>query len=83
MDSEKIANVSLIEPARIPLKPAKPNVLLNLFLGFIIGALGGVGFAFFREYMDDSLEKPEQVEKTLQVPVLASVPEFLRQAIKI
>jgi polysaccharide biosynthesis protein PslE len=83
MDSEKIANVSLIEPARIPLKPAKPNVLLNLLLGFLLGALGGVGLAFLKEYLDDTLEMPDQVEKTLQVPILASVPEFLRQAIKI
>jgi polysaccharide biosynthesis protein PslE len=83
MDSEKIANVSLIEPARIPLKPAKPNVLLNLVLGLMLGALGGVGLAFLREYLDDALETPEQVEKTLQIPVLASVPEFFKQAIKI
>ena len=83
MDSEKIANVSIIEPARIPLKPAKPNVLLNLSLGFLLGVLGAVGLAFFREYLDDTLEKPEQVEKNLQVPVLASVPEFHRQATEI
>ena len=82
MDSEKIANVSIIEPAWIPLKPAKPNVLLNLALGFLLGGIGGVGFAFFREYLDDTLEKPEQVEKTLQIPVLASVPEFVIQATK-
>jgi polysaccharide biosynthesis protein PslE len=82
MDSEKIANVSIIEPARIPLKPAKPNIPLNLALGFLLGGIGGVGLAFFREYLDDTLENPEQIEKTLQVPVLASVPEFVRQAIK-
>jgi polysaccharide chain length determinant protein (PEP-CTERM system associated) len=82
MDSEKIANISIIEPARIPLKPAKPNIPLNLALGFLLGSIGGVGLAFFREYLDDTLEKPEQIEKALQVPVLASVPEFIRQAIK-
>jgi uncharacterized protein involved in exopolysaccharide biosynthesis len=83
MDSEKIANVSLIEPARIPLKPLKPNILLNLILGLILGVLGGLGLAFFREYMDDAMETPEQVEKTLQLPVLASVPEFQGPAMKI
>jgi uncharacterized protein involved in exopolysaccharide biosynthesis len=82
MDSEKIANISIIEPARIPLKPAKPNVPLNLALGFLLGAVGGVGLAFFREYLDDTLQRPEQIEKTLRVPVLASVPEFVRQATK-
>ena len=31
--------------------------------------------AFFTEYLDDSLEKPDDVEKVLQLPVLASIPE--------
>jgi capsular polysaccharide biosynthesis protein len=33
--------------------------------------------------MDDAMETPEQVEKTLQLPVLASVPEFQGPAMKI
>ena len=48
MDSEKIANVSIIEPARIPLKPAKPNVLLNLALGFLPRSPWGGGACFFQ-----------------------------------
>jgi polysaccharide biosynthesis protein PslE len=83
MDSEKIANVSLIEPARTPLKPTKPDIVLNLIIGLLLGALGGVGLACLREYLDDALETPEQVEKTLQLPVLTSVPQFLSPAIKI
>jgi uncharacterized protein involved in exopolysaccharide biosynthesis len=82
MDFEKIANISRIEPAQTPLKPVKPKVLLNLALGLILGVIGGVGLAFFREYLDDSLDNPEQVEKSLQLPVLASVPEFIRQTAK-
>jgi uncharacterized protein involved in exopolysaccharide biosynthesis len=75
MDSEKISNVSLIEPAQPPLRPVSPKVLLNLALGFVLAAVGGLGFAFFRESLDDSLEKPEQIEEILGLPVLASVPE--------
>jgi polysaccharide chain length determinant protein (PEP-CTERM system associated) len=78
MDSEKIANVSLIEPARAPLKPVSPRVLLNLALGIFLGAFGGLGLAFFTEYLDDSIEKPEQAETALGIPVLASVPEMKR-----
>lgn len=76
MDSEKIANVSLLEPARAPLKPVSPRVLLNLVLGIFLGAFGGLGLAFFTEYLDNSLEKPEQAETALGIPVLASVPKF-------
>ena len=76
MDSEKIANASLLESAHVPLKPVSPNKLRNLMLGLLLGAFGGLGLAFFMEYRDDSLERPEQVEKALKLPVLASIPKF-------
>jgi len=76
MDNKKIANVSLIEPAFPPLKPVSPKVLLNILIGIFLGGFGGLGLAFFTEYLDDSLEKPEDVEKVLQLPVLASIPEL-------
>ena len=76
MDTEKITNVSLLEPATAPLKPVSPKKLLNLVLGIFLGAFGGLGLAFFMEYLDDSLEKPEQAETAVKIPVLTSVPEF-------
>lgn len=76
MDNKKIANVSLIEPAFPPLEPVSPKVLLNILIGIFLGGFGGMGLAFFTEYLDDSLEKPEDVEKILQLPVLASIPEL-------
>ena len=75
MDDKKITNVSLIEPALPPLKPVFPKVLLNIFLGIFFGGFGGLVLAFFTEYLDDSIEKPDDVEKVLQLPVLASIPE--------
>jgi uncharacterized protein involved in exopolysaccharide biosynthesis len=76
MDTEKIANLSVIQPAQVPLKPVSPKVLLNILLGIFLGGFGGLGLAFFSEYLDDSLEKPEDVENYLEVPVLASIPEL-------
>jgi polysaccharide chain length determinant protein (PEP-CTERM system associated) len=76
MDTERIANVSLIEAASPPLKPVSPKKLLNLVLGVFLGAFGGLGLAFFTEYLDDSIEKPEHAESALGIPVLASVPQF-------
>ncbi len=75
MDTQKIANVSLIEPAKAPLKPVGPNIRLNMLLAVFTGGFGGLGLAFVSEYLDDSLEKDEDVENHLDVPVLASVPE--------
>ncbi len=74
MDAEKIANVSVLEPAIPPLKPVSPKVGLNLALGIFLGMFGGLFLAFFMEYLDDSLERPEDVEQHLNLPVLASMP---------
>ncbi|RZB33524.1 MAG: hypothetical protein SRB2_03953 [Desulfobacteraceae bacterium Eth-SRB2] len=76
MDDKKMANVSLIESAFTPFNPISPKVLLNIVLGIFLGAFGGLGLGFFTEYLDDSLEKPEDVERALQLPVLASIPEL-------
>jgi uncharacterized protein involved in exopolysaccharide biosynthesis len=76
MDNQKITNVSLIDPAFPPLHPDSPRVFLYIVLAIFLGGFGGFGLAFFAEFMDDSLEKPEDVEKALQLPVLASIPEL-------
>ena len=76
MDNKKMANVTLMQAALIPLKPVSPKVLLNIVLAIFLGGFGGLGLGFFTEYLDDSLEKPEQVEEILQLPVLASIPEI-------
>ena len=76
MDKKRMTNVTLMDAARPPLKPISPKVLLNIVLAIFLGVFGGVGLGFFTEYLDDSLEKPEDVEKLLQLPVLASVPDF-------
>jgi uncharacterized protein involved in exopolysaccharide biosynthesis len=76
MDNKKMANVSLMQSALTPLKPVSPKKLLNIVLAIFLGGFGGLGLAFFSEFLDDSLEKPEDVEKELQLPVLASIPEL-------
>ncbi len=76
MDAEKIVNVIQIEPVRPPVKPVRPKVVLNLALGLFLGAFGGLGLAFFLEYLNDSIEKPEDAEQAMDLPVLASIPEL-------
>lgn len=55
--------------------PVSPNVTLNLVLGAVVGLIFGVGIAFFLEYLDTSIKSLEDVEKYLQVPVLAVIPK--------
>ncbi len=51
-----------------------PNWTLNMGLGAFAGLIFGVGIAFALEFMDTSVKSLEDVERYLQVPVLAVVP---------
>jgi len=55
--------------------PVSPNIKLNLALGAVVGLIFGVGVAFFLEYLDTSVKTLEDVERYLQVPVLAVIPK--------
>ena len=55
--------------------PVSPNVTLNLVLGAVVGLIFGIGIAFFLEYLDTSVKTLEDVERHLQVPVLAVIPK--------
>jgi capsular exopolysaccharide synthesis family protein len=67
--------VSIMEAAVPGLRPVKPNKLLNISLGIIIGLVVGVGLAFFIEYLDTSVKTIDDVERSLQSPVLGVIPQ--------
>ncbi len=58
----------------LPDSAVSPKVELNLILGLVVGLVFGVGIAFFLEYIDTSVKSLEDVERYLQVPVLAVIP---------
>jgi len=66
----------IIESAALPGQPVSPNHLTNGALGLLLGLLAGIGLAFLRERLDDRFKDRAEVEKTLGVPVLATVPRF-------
>jgi len=73
LEGLKANNVSIIEPAETPINPIKPKKVLNILLALIFGASGGVGLAFFLEYLDDMVRGIEEVEHLTNWPLLGSV----------
>ena len=71
----KSAQVEVIEHAMPGMKAVKPNKTLNIVLGVVIGLIVGVGLAFFIEYLDTSVKTIDDVERTLQSPVLGVIPQ--------
>ncbi len=46
----------------------------KLTLAGVLGLLGGIGLAFFLEYVDTSIKTPEMAERLLGVPALVAIP---------
>ena len=65
----------LAEPA---LFPSKPNVSLNMALGVAAGLVLGISLAFFVEYLDTSVKTMDDVEKYVDLPVLAVIPQGIK-----
>ena len=74
--TEKIqpVNVWVIDPAETPEHPAKPRKKLNIMLGLLLGIFGGIGLAFFIEYLDNTIKSSDDAEGNLRVPVLGVIP---------
>lgn len=81
LNTEQIDRRIDFEPAKIWERAekssywARPNVAAYMVLASIVGLIVGVSLAFFIEYLDTSVKTIEDVEKHLQVPVLAVVPK--------
>ena len=76
-DSENKTRFKIIEPARLPLKPIKPNKLKIAFLGIMLGTAGGFGCAYSAEYMDSSFKGIEDLRAfSGDIPVLGYVSKI-------
>ena len=75
VDLPKTAMVEIVDQAQPGLHPVRPNKPLNIALGIIIGLVVGVGLAFFIEYLDTSVKTIDDVERSLQAPVLGVIPQ--------
>ena len=70
------SNIRVVDPAMIPSAPARPAKTRNVALAFLVGLVGGIGLALMREYLDNTVKTPDDVETLSRLPSLAVVPQF-------
>ncbi len=77
---QKGEQFKVIDPARIPEKPFRPDIPKILLFGVLLGMASGFGLAFFREQMDRSFRDAEDLEATLGFKVLTNIPRIEKKA---
>ena len=70
------SNIRVVDPALVPTVASRPQKARNILLGFLVGLVGGVGLAVFREYLDNTVKSPDEVEALTGLPSLAVVPSL-------
>lgn len=72
----KASNIRVVDPAMIPSTPARPARTRNVALSVLVGLVGGIGLALLREYLDNTVKTPDDIETLARLPSLAVVPSF-------
>ena len=77
---QKGEQFKIIDPARVPEEPFSPNIPKILLISLFAGLAGGMALAFIREQMDRSFHDAADVELSLGIKVLATIPKIEEKA---
>lgn len=70
----RASNVRVVDPAKVPLLPYKPRLLLNAALGLVGGLFFAVAFVVMRDRANRTLTDPADIAYYLNVPELGMIP---------
>ncbi|WP_321476837.1 polysaccharide biosynthesis tyrosine autokinase [uncultured Paludibaculum sp.] len=70
----RASNVRVVDPAKVPLLPYKPRLLLNAALGLVGGLFFAVAFVVMRDRANRTLTEPADIAYYLNVPELGMIP---------
>ena len=68
-------NVVIIDNGRIPTSPSKPNRILIILVGLILGTGLAFAYVFIKNYFDDTIKTPEDIQSK-NINVLAWIPRI-------
>jgi len=73
-DQAQTVDIWIVEEAKTPKYPSNEHNRQRMTLGILLGLFGGIGLAFFLEYLDQTVKSPDEVEKQFGISVLGMVP---------
>jgi polysaccharide biosynthesis transport protein len=72
--AEQDNNLLLAEPAEVPRSPVGPQRFRAILITLFLSLCGGIGLAFFLEYLDNTIKTVEDVSRYAQLPALSVIP---------
>ncbi len=66
----------IIDPARLPVRPVKPQPHVVAAVGLLAALAAGAGIVFIREYFDTSLRGAADAKSFFTIPFLAAIPSL-------
>ena len=76
-NSENRTKFRIIEPARLPLVPVKPNKANISLMGLLLGGACGFGFVYLLDYTDSSFKSDTQLKEHFGYPVLGNISKIV------
>lgn len=67
-------NIHVVDYAPTPQYPVGPRRLQVIVVALLLSLTFGVALALFLEYLDDTIDTPDDVETALRLPALAVIP---------
>ena len=74
VDVMGVEAVNMVDEANLPIEPSSPNVRNNILMGGAWGVLLAIAFILIRYLLNDTIKNAEDVERYLNLNVLASIP---------
>ncbi|MCF7858270.1 MAG: polysaccharide biosynthesis tyrosine autokinase [Candidatus Cloacimonetes bacterium] len=75
-EKSKIGKIRIVEDARIPSNPIKPNKRMNMIIAIVLGLGLGIGAALLIHSLDSKIRTFDDVRKYVSLPVLGTIPQI-------
>lgn len=82
-DIMNVNNVTIISKAVPNTNQVSPNELLNLAIGLLLGLMSGVGFAFIKEFMDNTVKDDQFITEELGWTNLGSIAQMTSEELQL
>jgi capsular exopolysaccharide synthesis family protein len=70
------SNVAVVDYAGLPTAPSAPKTNLIIIILTFVGLTSGLLMAYILESLADTISSPDELQETLDLPIIGSIPNF-------